>query len=167
MHLLFVLCSLDFIHGSELDWRRWEASDETVRGSKTSMSISLLDCDSGECTDVCEYEDFKLAPGTADSNNTKCLAVFCSEDFTITVHTCLVEFDPMCTYNHNFKLPFPDCCNKFCQSIVQLHWAGPLNTVVPQGFCNFFFIELLNISQCSEITYWNHRSKTLWKRVKE
>lgn len=71
--------------------------------------------------EVCEYEDFKLPPGTANSNNTRCLAVFCSEDFTITVHTCLHEVDPACTYTHNYKQPFPDCCNKFCQSITQLN----------------------------------------------
>lgn len=23
-------------------------------------------------------------------------------------------------YGHNYKKPFPDCCNQFCQSIVQL-----------------------------------------------
>lgn len=59
----------------------------------------------------------------ADANNTKCLAVFCSDDFTLTVHTCQHEVDPtnFCKFTHNFKKPFPDCCNKFCQSIVQIN----------------------------------------------
>jgi hypothetical protein len=89
--------------------------------SPSYHSHGLQDCDSGECVEVCEYEDFKLMPGTADSNNTKCLAIFCSEDFTITVHTCIHEEDPTCTYTHNYRKAFPDCCNQFCQSIVQLN----------------------------------------------
>jgi hypothetical protein len=89
--------------------------------SPSDRSYGLQDCDSGECVEVCEYEDFKLMPGTADSNNTKCLAIFCSEDFTITVHTCIHEEDPTCTYTHNYRKAFPDCCNQFCQSIVQLN----------------------------------------------
>lgn len=112
----------------------------------TSFSITILNSiakkceeDSGECHDVCEFEDFQLLPGTgksefvnkriniviykifvADANNTKCLAIFCSEDFTLTVHTCTQEYDPTCTFGHNYLKPFPDCCNRFCQTIVQL-----------------------------------------------
>ncbi|CRL05051.1 CLUMA_CG018071, isoform A [Clunio marinus] len=92
-----------------------------ISSSFTILNSVGHDCDSGECLEVCEYEDFKLMPGTADSNNSKCLAIFCSEDFTLTVHTCIHEEDPTCSYTHNYKKPFPDCCNQFCQSIIQLN----------------------------------------------
>ncbi|KAG5673071.1 hypothetical protein PVAND_003146 [Polypedilum vanderplanki] len=82
------------------------------------------DCetDTGECIEVCEFEDIKLLPGTADANNTKCLAIFCGDDYTLTVHTCNQEEDPTmsCKFSHNYKKPYPDCCNQFCQSITQL-----------------------------------------------
>lgn len=57
---------------------------------------------------------------TLPTSHSRCLALFCSEDFTLTVHTCVLEEDPSCKYSHNYKKPFPDCCNQFCQSIVQL-----------------------------------------------
>jgi Single domain von Willebrand factor type C len=120
-----------------------------ISSSFTIINSIGKDCESehGQCIEVCEYEDLKLRPGTgrdiashfnarkifkrkkinvtllADTNNTKCIAVFCSEAFTLTIHTCVHEEDPSgsCTYTHNYQKVFPDCCNNFCQSIVQLN----------------------------------------------
>ena len=69
---------------------------------------------------MCEYEDIKLMPGTASNNNSKCISIFCNEDYSIEVQTCEVEVNPKCKPSHNFRKPFPDCCNQFCQSITQL-----------------------------------------------
>lgn len=110
------------IRDSELNWTR---SDLIVVFYIVNSLIKLkfTECDEhGHCTEVCDYEDFKLPPGSADSNNTKCIAVFCSADFTITVHTCHKEEDSSCSYTHNYNKPFPECCNQFCSSITQLHW---------------------------------------------
>lgn len=107
-----------FVHDFKLSWSGFVI--RLLETDKKTHFVNVLDCDEDGCVEVCDYEDFKLMPGTADSNNTKCLAIFCSEDFTLTVHTCTLIEDPSCTYGHNYNKPFPDCCNQFCQSIVQL-----------------------------------------------
>lgn len=44
-------------------------------------------CESGNCVQVCNFENLKLIPGTEEVNDGKCRRVQCHQDFSVTIRT--------------------------------------------------------------------------------
>ncbi|CAG9809418.1 unnamed protein product [Chironomus riparius] len=73
----------------------------------------IEDCSTGQCIEMCQYDNLKLLPDTEEVNDGKCRRVKCNSDFSVVIKYCSPTTNDKCKKlkDGTKKIPFPYCCD--------------------------------------------------------